>query len=165
MASLDMFRGQSMVQVARLLQLKPFDIARILGESDGLPEVMTFNEALIEQIRGRAGVETWWSEDVPLQIEDDNQSRALVRALAQKILDHEKEYSDSTRADNLFRGLKGADQLLIRRTVNQLIREGLLLSIPTGSGLHVRVDAVQIDTLERIASGSEIPDSIEALWT
>jgi len=164
MPTMDLFRKLSLSEVAQKLQLKPFDIARIMGQSGGLPDVLLFSDELVADIRRKAGIEVWWDEE-SLPIADDNRSRALVRSLMFKLLKHERDGGVSTRADNLFRGLDGADQLLIRRAVNQLIREGLLLSLPTASGLHIRVDAVQRDTLESMASGSDIPDSIETLWT
>ena len=163
-STMELFRKLTLSEVARELQLKPFDIARILGQSGGLPDVLQFSDELVAEIRKKAGVEIWWEDDT-LPLEDDNRSRGLVRALAFKLLKHEEEGGESTRADNLFRGLVNADQLLIRRAVNQLIREGLLLSVPTASGLHVKIDTVQRDTLQGIAQGSDIPDSIETLWT
>ena len=136
MSSMDLFRKLTLSEVAQQLQLKPFDIARILGQTGGLPDILLFSDELVADIRKKAGVEIWWDED-PLPIEDDNRSRALVRSLAHKLLQHERDGGVSTRADNLFRGLEGADQLLIRRAVNQLIREGLLLSLPTVSYTHL----------------------------
>ena len=164
MSTMDLFRKLTLAEVAQKLQLKPFDIARIMGQNGGLPDVLLFSDELVDQIRKQAGVEVWWDAEA-LVVDDDNRSRALVRTLAEKLLTHEQGDGSATRADNLFRGLEGADQLLIRRAVNQFIREGLLLSLPTARGLYVQIDAVQRDTLGSIASGSEIPDSIEALWT
>jgi hypothetical protein len=164
MSTIDLFRKLTLTEVSQKLQLKPFDIARIMGQNGGLPDVLLFSDELVDQIRKLAGVEVWWDAE-PLAIEDENRSRALVRTLSQKLQAHEKGGGGSTRADNLFRGLEGADQLLIRRAVNQFIREGLLLSLPTARGLYVQIDTVQRDTLDSITNGSDIPDSIEALWT
>ncbi|MFT4979357.1 MAG: hypothetical protein ACI8S6_005267 [Myxococcota bacterium] len=164
--SLESFRKLSLADVARELGLRPFDIARILGQHEpGMPAELQFDADIVARIREFAGVEIWWRPDAPLDADDANRSRAMVRTLAAKLLAHQERGPDSTRADNLFRGLEGADQLLIRRAVNQMIREGLLQSVSTVSGLHVVVDEVQVDTLQAIASGAQIPDNIAALWS
>ena len=164
--SLEQFRKLSLSDIARQLGLKPLDVARILGQQpDGMPRELQFSPAMLEQVRELAGVEVWWSPGVALPIEDSNHGRSMVRALAQKLVEHHEREQQSTRADNLFRGLNGVDQLLIRRTVNQMIREGLLQSVSRVSGLHVVVDSVQIDTLKHIADGTAIPDNIAALWS
>ena len=152
--------------VARLLGLKPFDIARILGQQEGgMPAELLFEQDVVEKVRELAGVEIWWPLDGPRALDDANRSRGVVRALATKLVEHHTAHNSTTRADNLFRGLDGADQLLVRRAVNQMIREGMLLSVSTVSGLHVVVDDAQLDTLRAMADGSRIPDSIAALWS
>ena len=162
MTSIDQFERLRLEDIARELDLHPFEIARILGQQ-GLPSVFEFSSDMTEEVRRLAGVEVWWTSRNGT-VKDANRSRGMVRSLAKMLIEHDKKQQNSTRADNLFRGLDGADQLLIRRAVNQLIREGILRSIPTANGLHVRVDPVQQDTLAGIANGSEIPDSVESLW-
>ena len=161
--SLEAFRKLSMGDVARNLGLKPFDVARILGqESAGLPADLQFEPEVVDVVRGLAGVEVWWASAE--RVDDTDPARGTVRTLAAKLLEHHTTHRSPTRADNLFRGLEGADQLLVRRAVNQMIREGLLRSVSTVSGLHVIVDDVQVDTLQAIAAGTSIPDNIAALW-
>ena len=162
--SLETFRKLSMGDVARSLGLKPFDIARILGQQEGgLPAQMRFDPGIVDEVRELAGVSVWWTDSV--RAEDTIPARATVRTLAAKLLEHHTTHRKPTRADNLFRGLEGAEQLLIRRAVNQMIREGMLRSVSTVSGLHVIVDEVQVDTLQAVAAGTSIPDNIAALWS
>lgn len=164
--ALDLFRKKTLSDMARGLGLKPFDVVRILAqEGEGLPATLLFEEETILRVREIAGVEIWWDPEAPLPVEDSHRSRALVRSLAHKLLAHHQAEAGPTRADNLFRGLEGADQLLIRRAVNQMIREGFLQSLPAASGLHILVDAVYADTIAGVADGSSIPDNIEALWS
>lgn len=163
---LESFRKLSMADMARLLGLKPFDIARILGQKDdGLPADLAFEPQMLDTVRELAGVEVWWPADSPRAVPDANRSRGVVRALATKLVEHHTAHNSTTRADNLFRGLDGPDQLLVRRAVNQMIREGMLVSRSTVSGLHVLVDEAQLETLRAMAEGSQIPDSIAALWS
>jgi hypothetical protein len=81
------------------------------------------------------------------------------------LLDREIVGGNTTRADNLFRGLDPADQFVVRRAVNHLIREEVLKSIPTSQGLHLQVDADKVKVLQGIADGSKIPSSLEELWS
>jgi hypothetical protein len=111
-----------------------------------------------------AGVETWWGDKAPT-IDDDVPGRALVRAAAQMLLDRGIVDDSTTRADNLFRGLESADQFVVRRAVNHLIREEVLQSVPTSQGLHLRVASAKIKVLQGIADGSKVPSSLEELWS
>ncbi|MEL6342525.1 MAG: hypothetical protein AAFV53_05290 [Myxococcota bacterium] len=161
---LSMFQKKSLAEVARELGMESLDLARMLGQSGGLPASLSFSEADVARIGEMAGIHPWWGDDA-LEEADAHRPRALVRSLARKLLNHHHSGGGVTRADNLFRGLDGADQLLIQRTINQMIRDGVLLNSNTASGLHVQVDAVQADILGGIADGSGIPDNIEALWS
>ena len=109
-------------------------------------------------------METWWGSNAP-KIEDEVSGRALVRTAAQMLLDRDVVGEQTTRADNLFRGLEPADQFVVRRAVNHLIREEVIRSIPTSQGLHLQVDEGQVSVLRGIADGSKIPSSLEELWS
>lgn len=161
MADIDLFEQLTLSQIARWLDLHPFDVARVLGHSGGLPARMAFDEGEVDRIRSLAGVETWW-DGGQLPIQDDNRGRALVRSLAYKLLNRSE--GRSTRGDNLSRGLDGDELALARRAVNQLIREGVLRSVPTPRGLEVEVAAEKRPLLETIVDGRDIPKNLEALW-
>lgn len=164
MSTLDLFEKIRVSQIASSLDLHPFEVARLLGQVGGLPRTLAFDEADIDRVRELAGVETWWGSNAP-KIEDDVPGRALVRTAAQMLLDREVVGEQTTRADNLFRGLEPADQFVVRRAVNHLIREEVIKSIPTSQGLHLQVDEDQVGVLRGIADGSKIPSSLEELWS
>ena len=164
MSTLDLFEKIRVSQIASSLDLHPFEVARLLGQVGGLPRTLAFEEADIDRVRELAGVETWWGSNAP-KIEDDVPGRALVRTAAQMLLDREVVGDQTTRADNLFRGLEPADQFVVRRAVNHLIREEVIKSIPTSQGLHLQVDEEQVGVLRGIADGSKIPSSLEELWS
>ena len=146
MSTLDLFEKIRVSQIASSLDLHPFEVARLLGQVGGLPRTLAFEEADIDRVRELAGVETWWGSNAP-KIEDDVPGRALVRIAAQMLLDREVVGEQTTRADNLFRGLEPADQFVVRRAVNHLIREEVIKSIPTSQGLHLQVDEDQVGVL------------------
>ncbi len=164
MSTLDLFEKIRVSQIASSLDLHPFEVARLLGQVGGLPRTLAFDEADIDRVRELAGVETWWGSNAP-KIEDDVPGRALVRTAAQMLLDRDVVGEQTTRADNLFRGLEPADQFVVRRAVNHLIREEVIKSIPTSQGLHLQVDEGQVSVLRGIADGSKIPSSLEELWS
>ena len=164
MSTLDLFEKVRVSQIASSLDLHPFEVARLLGQVGGLPRTMAFDEADIERVRELAGVETWWGSSAP-KIEDDIPGRGLVRTAAQMLIDRNVVGENTTRADNLFRGLEPADQFVVRRAVNHLFREEVLKSIATSQGLHIQVDDDKLKALQGIADGSNIPSSLEELWS
>jgi len=164
MSTLDLFEKLRVSQIAGALDLHPFEVARLLGQADSLGRTLAFETEDIERIRKLAGVETWWGSGKD-NVEDEVPGRSLVRTAAQMLIDRDVVGENTTRADNLFRGLEPADQFVVRKAVNQLIREEILRSIPTSQGLHLRVDKDKVKTLKKIADGTGIPASLEELWS
>lgn len=161
MAELELFEKLTLSQIARWLDVHPFDIARALGNAWELPSRLSFEETEVDRLRNLVGVETWWDGGA-LPIQDDSRRRALVRSLAHKL--RAREAGRSTRADNLARGLDGEEQSLIRRAVNQFIRDGVLVSTSTARGLEVEVSPESSRVLDALVDGRDIPKHLEALW-
>jgi hypothetical protein len=164
MSTLDLFEKVRVSQIASSLDLHPFEVARLLGQAGGLPRTLAFEQADIERVQELAGVETWWGSNAP-KIEDDIPGRALVRTATQMLIDRGVVDDNTTRADNLFRGLEAADQFVVKRAVNHLILEEILQGIPTSQGMQLRVAAGKLSVLQGIADGSKIPSSLEELWS
>ena len=164
MSTLDLFEKIRISQMASSLDLHPFEVARLMGQVGGLPRTLAFDQADIDRVQELAGVETWWGSNAP-KIDDDIPGRALVRTAAQMLIDRDVVGGKTTRADNLFRGLEPADQFVVRRAVNHLIREEVLRSIPTSQGLHLQVDESSVSKLQGIADGSNIGAGLEELWS
>lgn len=162
MAELELFERLTLSQIARWLDIHPFDIARVLGHEGGLPTRLSFEETEVDRVRALARVETWWDGGT-LPVSDMNRRRALVRALAYKLL--QRAEGNPSRADNLARGLEGDEQTLVRRAVNQFIRDGVLTSASTARGLEVSVSPSHRALLQSIAEGRDIPKHLEALWS
>ena len=164
MSTLDLFEKIRISQMASSLDLHPFEVARLMGQVGGLPRTLAFDENDIDRVRELAGVETWWGGNAP-KVDDAIPGRGLVRTAAQMLIDREIVGEKTTRADNLFRGLEPADQFVVRRAVNHLIREEVLRSIPTSQGLHLQVDEASVAKLQGIADGSNIGAGLEELWS
>lgn len=161
MAELELFEKLTLRHIGRWLDVHPFDIVRVIAVEGGLPPQLAFDEYDVDRIRERTGVETWWDGGA-LPVSDENRRRALVRSLIHKLL--ENADGRLTRADNLTRGLEGDDQATVRRAVNQLIRDGQLLSQSTSRGLEVCVSPDHRAILQSISEGRDIPKQLEALW-
>lgn len=164
MAALELFESLTVTEIARWLDLHPFDVARVLGTADRLPASLRFEQDAVDAVRDLAQVETWWDDGEPV-VRDEVRGRALVRSALKLLLDHGAGGDAPARADNLFRGLEPADQWLVRRAVNVLIRDGVLTSVPRASGLAIRVDGGQREVVRAIVDGQNVPESLEALWS
>ncbi|NOY27089.1 MAG: hypothetical protein GXP62_14570 [Oligoflexia bacterium] len=164
MPGVDLFEKLTLGEVARWLDLHPFDLARILGTVDGgLPQDLRFSHGDVDRLRDVAGVETWWTGDLP--IADEIRGRALVRSLASHLVIRARGDDWICRADNLFRGLEPADQWVVRRAVNLLIVKGVLVSVSRATGLHVRLSSDGRRRLQALSDGTDLPESMEALWS
>lgn len=161
MAEVDLFEKLTLSQIARWLDIHPFEIARVLGHEGGLPAQLHFDESEVDRVRTLTCVETWW-DGGPLPVNDANRRRALIRSLAWKLL--RLPEGGTARADNLARGLEGDELVLMRRAVNQLIRDGALQGISTARGLEVGVATSHRAMLQSVADGRDIPETLEALW-
>lgn len=161
MAEAELFEKLTLSQIARWLDVHPFDIARVLGHEGGLPPKLSFDESEVDRIRALTSVETWW-DGGPLPVQDENRSRGLIRSLASMLA--QRPDGSTSRADNLARGLEGDEQTLVRRAVNQLIRDGVLLGMSTARGLEVSVAPEHRALLQSVAEGRDIPPALEAMW-
>jgi hypothetical protein len=164
MPALELFEKMTVTDLARWLDLHPFDVVRVLTADGPLPATLRFDADVGQRVATAAGIETWWSDDAEL-LEDEVRGRALVRTALKLLLNHGVVGAVTTRADNLFRGLDPADQWLVRRAVNQLLRDVVLVGIPTATGLRISLPATQVPTIEGIVSGTAINDGLEALWS
>ncbi len=160
MTKLDLFKKMTLSEVATKLEVMPFYIARHYGQNGGLPADMLFDTAVLDKLRAEMGLETWW-DGSPFEVDDDNPPVRLIRELTVRML--KVDVSKVERADNLYRGLKGADKDLIKAAVNELIRMGVIQSIPMAAALGVKFVPEKREILEKIAAGNKLPPSIEHL--
>jgi hypothetical protein len=161
MANIDLFRRRNLTEVARHLEVHPFDLARYLGANKQLPPRLQLDAEAVEQLESELGIRTVWAEEGP-QVHEPNPRRRLLRELAGRLLD--ANFTHSHRADNWYRGLVEEQQVLITRAVNLMIELDLLQSASTPAGLHIRVNEAAREQIELIFSGSDIPDVFNELW-
>jgi hypothetical protein len=134
MANTEMFQKLTLQDLARWLELHPYDIVRILVAADALPDDLRFESGDVDRVRELGGIEAWWA-DAPAGAEDE----AGLRAALVKQLNERGAFGDegATRFDNLLRGLGPDHQVAMRRVAQQLIKEHHLVTRPTATGLQV----------------------------
>ena len=161
MAGLELFQRMSVEQVAKWLELHPFEIVRILVADGSLPSDLRLDAANVERIRAAGGLETWW-EGPPAAVAGQTSAQTIIRLLLAKVL--EKDYVEprSVRADNLFRGLADEHQRGLRRAVNALIREGVLVSSMSATGLTLGIAAARLAEVRQFATSGAGP--VAHLW-
>lgn len=134
-------------QVARWLEIHPFEVIRTLVRADALPDDLRLDTQDVERVRERGGLESWWDRSGPPLSDPD-----LVGALIEKLLIRLPDGVAATRSDNLFRGLDGHRQIFLRRVVNQLVRTGYLDIVMTASGLSVSLRTGSREALGALAA-------------
>ena len=152
MGGLALFRKMTVDQAARWLEVHPFDIVRLLVSDDQLPVDLRLDPFHVERVRVRGGLETWW-EVVPTAVPGEPRARTLARMLIAAMVERDVVEPRYTRADNLFRGLDGESQVVLRRAVNALIKEQLLSSRMAAEGLTVTIPGSAVQDLHRFAQG------------
>jgi len=80
-------------------------------------------------------------------------SLELVRAkLLFKLARRRKWGNSHTAFDNLKKGFKPREHLLVKRAAEELIKENLLFKKPTGYGLHVSLNHERVAEIKQIIS-------------
>lgn len=161
MAGLELFQRMSVEQVAKWLELHPFEIVRILVADGSLPSDLRLDAANVERVRAAGGLETWW-EGPPAPIGGQTAAQSIIRQLLLKVLDREYVEPRAVRADNLFRGLDAEHQRGLRRAVNALIREGVLVSSMSATGLTLAIAAARAADVRQFAAEGTGP--VAHLW-
>lgn len=154
--SLDVLRRPGLDHAARVLELHPFEVVRLLALAGELPADLRVDDALVAHIAELGGLQVWW-EGAPEVPEGRSRAQALAMELARRMLSRGMVEPASTRADNLFRGLDGESQHILRRWVNLLIREGYLVTYMATSGLVVSVRASAVGGLGAFAADGSGP--------
>jgi hypothetical protein len=163
MANVDQFKKLGIKDLSARLGLHPFNAVRILNAKNLLTDDLLFEEDDVEKVRRFGGIEYWWTGSCTLE-DDTIQGRAVLRSIARELVKRGVVGEQTTRADNVYRGLEPDDERLARRALNVLIQEQFLRTLPTPLGIHVSIVPDRHQALERLAAGKEIPPALAVLW-
>ncbi|MBM74866.1 MAG: hypothetical protein CMK59_05660 [Proteobacteria bacterium] len=163
MTNLDLFRKKTLTDLAKILDITPFDLARHYGTKEGLPVDLLFEKSDLERLKKELQLEDWWAPDGPYSdvlsdntLRDVSMVRTRLRQVSTMLLQRQGEIC---RSDNLLRGFaEGTSELsaqeeksLITVLLNLLIRSGAIQSISMSSGLGLVVKEGSL--LQVIAQG------------
>jgi len=163
MSTVDQFKKLGVKDLSARLGIHPFNAIRILTAKNQLSDNLLFEEDDIEKVRRFGGIEYWWTGACTLE-EDGIQGRAVLRSIARELVKRGVVDEQTTRADNVYRGLEPDEERLARRALNVLIQEQYLRTMPTPLGIHVSIVPDRLQALERLAAGKEIPPALAVLW-
>lgn len=164
MSGVEMLQRLTVADVARWLDVHPFDILRILAAHGGTPADLHFEMDDVDRIRSVGGLEVWWQEGEP-PLEDNNEQESMLRALAMRMLEKEIGGPRTTRLDNIFRGLESHRQRLARSLVQVLLQHGWLTTVSTEQGTHVTITPEHMGHMAAIAQGGDLPEDLAAVLT
>lgn len=149
-------RGKTLAEVASQLDLAPLEVARILGHIGVLEPDLRVTDASLKRLSEAAGIQRWWTGVEPLPPSDPDRTQLLVRLLARKLLARDRVGPQTTRGDNLLRGLKTADQNRLRPVVNALIRAEVLTTRSSWRGVQISVAPGREEALRALGGGHRL---------
>ncbi len=161
MAGLELFQRMSLQQVAKWLEVHPFEVVRLLALDGSLPADLTLDSRHVERVREAGGLEVWW-DSLPSPVRGEVPARALVRAALARLLSTGCVEPTAVRWDNIFRGLDEDHQWMLRRSVTALVEAGVLVTAAAASGLTVSIAASRESDVRAFAlEGSGV---VDRLW-
>ena len=159
----DELRPLTPLAAARRLDLAPDELVRLLVLADVVPDgELVLDDDALDAVREAGGLDSPWA-DTALP-DDDDPRRARVRGVLRVLLERECVDGLTLRADNLWRGLDGAEALLVRSAGAAMVREGLLHSTASPRGVEVGIAPGRQADVERIAAGGTVPERVAAAW-
>ena len=160
--NLQLFKKHSLSSMAKNLELTPFDIVLHIGRQGGLKSDLSFERDTEGRFYHDMQLESWW--------DPKGEMAAIIQAYPEVENIHQRRFqqvcamllkkSGSTRLDNLSRGFSSS---LSQEEINfEKQRITIIVLFLVGSDIiHVpspsigcRVDILQPDALEQIASGN-----------
>jgi len=163
MSTYKLFQKFTVSEVAKRLDVLPGELARHLGQGDGLPNRLWFDEKDIEKLYIEMGLRTWWPSDTRFFVQDDNPKRQLIRELSHRIL--KNGLVQPQRYDNLLRGVGGEEKIVLRSYLNFLLKSSILTSQSNISSLELQLELDKKQVLDDIAKGVRYPTGLESIWS
>ena len=163
MAPIDKFQKLRIVDIARWLGIHPFDVVRILTVNDAFKLSLRFEKHDLEKVRVLGNIDTWWEKEHHIE-EDTIRARGVLRSIVREMVRRRLVGENTTRADNIYRGLGAEDEAIARRALNLMIQEHLIRSVSTPMGNHISIVPEQFKVMEDLANGRVMPAGLAALW-
>ena len=159
---LDELRPLGLTDVARRLELDPFEVVVLLVRGGVIPEALRLTEDHVEKLTSYSGIEFWWPAAV--QPIDTNARRALVRSAVGQLLERNLIGDASTRIDNLWRGLPEAEASMLQRAVSAMVEAQILMTTCSATGWSISVNPDAQPIAVRLAANGDAPAAVAATW-
>jgi len=148
-------------EVARQLDLDPFEVVRLLVSGDAMPRgAMVVEPARLTRLRELGGLEGGWWEGVVLPDDDDPRLQRIRGAMRQLISRGHVGAANGTRVDNIWRGLSRPEQTLLDDAVLALADNGLIGLSSTPRGRMVFAQESSLPQLKAFVDGGETPAAL-----
>jgi hypothetical protein len=158
---LEEFRTVGLTDAARRLGCDPFDVVHLLVAAGRSGADFTFDAASLEHLQRVGGIQASWWAAVSLPA-DASTARARVRAAVQLLQMRGHTGESRTRLDNVWRGLSGEDQVLLRNGLQALADDGLLETTATSVGVMVSIPTKALDQVQQFVAGRVTPPALQA---
>lgn len=161
---LDELKPHDLHATARALQVHPFEVLRLQVVSGAPLERLAFDDDALSTLREYGGLETWWegSDGLP---EDDNQRRSVVRGMLDAMVQRECIGGQTTRLDNLWRGLPAEHTEAAEQALMVLHELGMVTSVATPAGMQVAIHPDAVSTVKDVVARGNAPDALAAVWS
>lgn len=147
---------------ARRLGVHPFEAVRLMVVSGVGADRLRCTGDTLEQLRAFGQLETWWSGDeLP---DDSNPRRAVVRGMIDAMLQRNIVGENTTRLDNLWRGLDAYQRDAAEQGVMVMHELGMLDSATATTGTRVSANPDSVETLKELVARGNAPAALAAVW-
>ncbi|MFK7931085.1 MAG: hypothetical protein AB8H79_23060 [Myxococcota bacterium] len=147
---------------ARNLGVHPFEAVRLMVVSGVGSDRLRCTLDTLEQLRAFGQLEVWWTDaELP---EDSNPRRAVVRGMVDALLQRQIIGEQTTRIDNLWRGLDAYQRDAAEQAVMVLHELGLLRSSSTAAGTRVSANPDGVEALRELVARGNAPSALAAVW-
>jgi hypothetical protein len=147
--------------VAGKLGVHPFEVVRLLVMRGVMGDDFCLSSSTVDGLRSFAQIEDWWTEGtLP---EDENVRRAVVRGVLDAMLQRNL-ISETTRLDNLWRGLPADSGEVAEQAVGIMLELGLLVALGATSGTRVSIHPDAVETIKSVVSRGLAPPEVAQVW-
>jgi hypothetical protein len=158
------FRRMGLTELSHRLDLEPFEAVRLVVASGKPRDVLTFDQAVADEVGAFGGVERWWS-DLQAPADGSDARKALFQACLARMLSKGLTGDHRTRQDNLWRGLPRPLREFLKDAIEVLIEENVLHLRADATGLLISIRNDAADRARAMSEGREIPEDLRKLWS
>ena len=160
---LDNLKPKTLSSLAREWNSNPFELLRLRVMSQSDLSTLTMSSKHAEQLRVFSGIEIL-AERIPNGVESGLSGHLWVQPLVGLLLEDGYVGEQTTCIENVWRGLSPDDVTIVKKIVQLLIQEGILIVYSSITGVQVAVHGAAVDRAKAFVSGEVIPTALSYLW-